>query len=179
MSRLEVLLALAVAIGGFNALAAESPPGPNLGSPVSATELARFIAIPQSGAGLPHGRGEVAQGKAIYSARCAACHGEHLEGVKETGGVALIGGRGTLASAKPVKTVESYWPYATTIFDYVRRAMPFNAPGSLTDDEVYAVTAYILASGHIIPEDAVLDEVSLPRIDMPNRQGFYRDPRPK
>ena len=78
-----------------------------------------------------------------------------------------------------MKTVESYWPYATTIFDYVRRAMPFNAPGSLTDDEVYAVTAYILASGHVIPEDAVLDEVGLPRIDMPNRQGFYRDPRPK
>jgi hypothetical protein len=91
----------------------------------------------------------------------------------------LIGGRGTLASPKPLKTVESYWPYATTLFDYVRRAMPFNAPGSLTDDEVYAVAALILASGHVIAPDAALDENSLPKVAMPNRLGFYRDPRPK
>jgi hypothetical protein len=179
MSRLRSVLVFTVAIGGFGAWALASPPEPDLGSPLSPAELSRFVAIPPSGANLPHGRGGVAEGKVIYTERCAACHGEHLEGVKDTGGLPLIGGRGTLATAKPLKTVESYWPYATTLFDYVRRAMPFNAPGSLTDDEVYAVSAYLLSSGHVIAEDAVLDEVSLPKVDMPNQQGFYRDPRAK
>jgi cytochrome c len=173
MSAREVLLTFALSLG---ACAADAE---DFGAPVAPAELARYAAIPPSGVGLPHGRGEVEQGRAIYADRCAACHGDHLQGVKETGGVALIGGRGTLASPRPLKTVESYWPYATTLFDYVRRAMPFNAPGSLTDDEVYAVSAYILASGHVIAPDATLDETSLPKVEMPNRLGFYRDPRPR
>jgi cytochrome c len=179
MSRLEWISAAAFLAAVAGASAQETRIEPNFGAPVSQAELARFLAIPPRGAGLPPGRGDVAQGKAIYEAKCAACHGDHLQGVKETGGATFLGGRDTLASAKPVKTVESYWPYATTIFDYVRRAMPFNAPGSLTDDEVYAVTAFLLASGHIVPEDAVLDAATLPRVEMPNRKGFFPDPRPK
>ena len=176
MSRLEPVLLLALTLG---ASAAPAKPEPEFGAPVSAQELARYVAIPPSGSGLPSGRGDVAEGKQVYLAKCIACHGEHLEGVKETGGAALVGGRGTLASAKPLKTVESYWPYATTVFDYVKRAMPFNAPGSLSDDEVYAVTAFVLASGGVIPDTAALDAQTLPRVKMPNWKGFYPDPRPK
>jgi S-disulfanyl-L-cysteine oxidoreductase SoxD len=179
MSQLKWIIPLALSIGGIGASAADLQPEPNFGAPVTEEELARYLAIPPSGTGLPPGRGDVAQGKEVYAAKCAACHGEHLEGVKETGGVALAGGRGSLASSKPMKTVESYWPYATTVFDYVKRAMPFNAPGSLTDDEVYAVTAYILANAHVVPENAILDAASLPKVEMPNRNGFYPDPRPK
>lgn len=179
MSRLKWMVPLALSIVGIGASAGELQPGLNFGAPVAEAELARYLAIPPSGAGLPPGRGDVARGRDVYLAKCAACHGEHLEGVKETGGTALLGGRGSLASAKPIKTVESYWPYATTIFDYVRRAMPFNAPGSLRDDEVYAVTAYILANAQVVPENAILDAASLPKVEMPNRRGFYPDPRPK
>jgi len=91
----------------------------------------------------------------------------------------LLGGRGTLTTKNPVMTVESYWPHATTLFDYVRRAMPFQAPGSLTADEVYAVSAYILAEGNIIDKAMVLDAQTLPRVQMPNRDGFIPDPRPE
>ena len=91
----------------------------------------------------------------------------------------LIGGRGTLTTKNPVMTVESYWPYATTLFDYVRRAMPFQAPGSLTADEIYAVSAYILAEGNVIDKATVLDAQTLPRVQMPNRDGFIPDPRPE
>jgi cytochrome c len=179
MSRLEWIAPIAFVIGTLGASAAETPPEPNFGAPVAAAELARYVAIPPSGAGLPPGRGDVARGAEVYSAKCAACHGEHLEGLKEKGGPALVGGRGTLATTKPLKTVESYWPYATTIFDYVKRAMPFNAPGSLADDEVYAVTAFVLASAHVVPEGAALDAASLPKVEMPNHNGFYPDPRRK
>jgi len=98
--------------------------------------------------------------------------------VQGTGAAALIGGRGSLASGKPKKTVESYWPYASTVFDYVKRAMPFNAPGSLSDDEVYAVVAYVLGEAKIFDKSATLDAKSLPMIDMPNKDGFIADPRP-
>ena len=91
----------------------------------------------------------------------------------------LIGGRGTLTSQKAVATVESYWPYATTLFDYIRRAMPFTAPGSLSADEVYAVCAYILGEAKIIDKTTVLDPQTLPRVEMPNRDGFISDPRPE
>lgn len=101
-----------------------------------------------------------------------------MEGVKEMGGAALIGGRGSLASDAPKKTVESYWPYATTLFDYIRRAMPFDAPGSLGDDDVYALAAYILGEAGIVGKKAVLNANSLARIHMPNRDGFNPDPRP-
>ncbi|HVC11047.1 MAG TPA: cytochrome c, partial [Burkholderiales bacterium] len=91
----------------------------------------------------------------------------------------LIGGRGSLTGGKPLKTVESYWPYATTVFDYVKRAMPFNAPGSLSDSQAYAVTAYILGEARIIPQEEVIDAGTLPKVKMPNRHGFItHDPRP-
>ena len=121
----------------------------------------------------------------MYETACAACHGANLQGVaglpNMPGGAALrlIGGRGTLTTKNPVMTVESYWPYATTLFDYVRRAMPFQAPGSLTADEIYAVLAYILAEGNVIDKAAVLDAETLPRVQMPNRDGFIPDPRPE
>jgi S-disulfanyl-L-cysteine oxidoreductase SoxD len=107
---------------------------------------------------------------------CAACHGAKGEGKPAD---RLVGGFGTLATSKPVRTVGSYWPYASTLFDYIRRAMPFNAPQSLTADQIYAVSAYILYLNNIINEDTVLDATSLPRVAMPNRNGFTNsDPRP-
>lgn len=177
MSRLNWLVPLALSLAGAGAVAAETPVAPNFGATVTQAELGRYLAIPPSGAGLAPGRGDAAQGKAVYAAKCASCHGEHLEGVKEAGGAAFLGGTGSLTSAKPVKTIQSYWPYATTVFDYVKRAMPFNAPGSLTDDEIYAVTAYLLSNAGIVPEDATLDAASLPKVVMPNREGFHPDPR--
>lgn len=130
------------------------------------------------GRGLPPGEGTYDRGKEVYTTKCAACHGADLQGVKGTGGAALIGGRGTIASGKPKKTVESYWPYATTLFDYTKRAMPFNAPGSLSDTDIYAVTAYILAEGNIIDKGDVMNAQTLTAVQMPNRDGFVPDPRP-
>jgi cytochrome c len=148
--------------------------GIGVGTPLTPADLAHVFAIAPDGTGLPPGQGSVQQGLAVYTAQCAACHGAALQGNKPIGAPALIGGRGTL-SGKPVKTVESYWPYATTLFDYVKRAMPMTAPGSLSDDEVYAVSAYILAQAHILPDKAVLDAKTLPQVRMPNRAGFVRD----
>jgi cytochrome c len=176
LSRLPVLLAICSLSGAAWAAAGLAP---EFGTPATQADIARDISIPPNGAGLPPGHGDAARGKQVYADQCAACHGDKLQGIAATGGPALIGGRGTLATATPVKTVESYWPYATTVFDYVRRAMPFNAPGSLSNADVYAVTAYILASGHVIPNSEVVDAKSLPKVKMPNRDGFIVDPRPK
>jgi cytochrome c len=152
-----------------------------LGAPMSQEELARFFAIPPDGTGLPAGSGSAAQGAKVYADKCAACHGAQLEGnpAKGIGGDKLIGGRGTLASKTPVKTVESYWPYATTLFDYVKRTMPFNAPGSLSNDEVYSVVAYILSEAKIIKPGETISASTLPKIVMPNKDGFEPDPRPE
>lgn len=147
------------------------------GSTPTREELAAFYSIPANGTGLPPGKGNYVQGQEVYRGKCVACHGDKMQGVAGAG-EALIGGRGTLASGKPLKTVESYWPYATTVFDYVKRAMPFNSPGSLTDDEVYAVTAYILVEAKIINKDAIINAKTLPKVEMPNRDGFVPDPRP-
>jgi S-disulfanyl-L-cysteine oxidoreductase SoxD len=133
------------------------------------------IDIAPDGAGLPPGSGDVAAGKRVYAQRCAACHGSDGQGGPMD---RLVGGRGSLASAKPVKTIGSYWPYATTLFDYVRRAMPFNAPQTLSNDEVYAVTAYLLRLNGIVADDATLDAATLAAVRMPNRDGFVPDPRP-
>jgi cytochrome c len=148
---------------------------PALGVAVSADEVARWdISIPPSGAGLPAGSGSVKQGEAVYAAKCLSCHGE-----KGTGKPAdpLVGGIGTLATPKPVRTVGSYWPYATTLFDYVRRAMPITNPLSLSDDEVYAVSAYVLNLNGIVPADAVMNAQTLPQVKMPNRDGFVDNSR--
>jgi cytochrome c len=147
-----------------------SPQGLNLGRAVTADEIKAWdISIPPSGAGLPPGSGSVQQGAAVYAAKCQACHGASGEGKPV---VALVGGQGTLASDNATRTVGSYWPYATTLFDYVRRAMPTNAPKSLTDDEVYAVSAYLLQLDGIISKEAVMNAQTLPQVKMPNRNGF-------
>ncbi len=153
----------------------------DFGTTPTPQELAGFFAIPPDGTGLPPGKGTYEEGKQVYTENCAACHGEKLEGnpQKGIGGDKLIGGRGSLASEAPVKTIESYWPYATTIFDYVKRAMPFNAPGSLTDAQVYSVVAYILGEANIVKKGDILDAASLPKVEMPNRTGFFPDPRPE
>lgn len=144
--------------------------GPNLGRVPGADEIAaRDISIPPSGAGLPAGSGNVKQGLAVYIAQCQACHGEKGAGKPAD---MLVGGIGTLASDKPVRTVGSFWPYATTLFDYTRRAMPITKTMSLTDDETYAVTAYILSLNGIVAEDAVMNAQTLPQVRMPNRDGF-------
>jgi cytochrome c len=158
----------------------------DFGTTATEQEIAAVaMAIPADGKGLPPGKGDYAAGKAVYEGTCAACHGADLTGVAglpdmpSGAALRLIGGRGTLASANPVVTVESYWPFATTLFDYIRRAMPFLAPGSLSNDEVYGVTAYILAEGNIVDKTTVIDAETLPKVQMPNRDGFIPDPRPE
>ena len=161
---------------------AYSGPLLNFGTTPTAAELSRMFSYPPDGRGLPAGSGNWAQGKTVYAERCMACHGDKLQGV--TGlGEALVGGRGTLVNndpkKAPVKTVESYWPYATSVFDYVKRAMPFNAPGSLSNDEAYQVVAYVLGQGNVISKTEVLNAQTLPKVNMPNKDGFIPgDPRP-
>jgi S-disulfanyl-L-cysteine oxidoreductase SoxD len=146
------------------------PKGPGLGVPATAAQIeSADVSIGPDGAGLPPGSGTSAQGEAIFNAKCIACHG-----AQGSGGVndQLVGGKGTLATGSPVKTIGSYWPYATTVFDYVRRAMPYPTPHSLTDPEVYALTAYLLSLNGIIAKDAVMDAKSLPQVKMPNQGKF-------
>jgi S-disulfanyl-L-cysteine oxidoreductase SoxD len=160
-----VLLAAATASGGVYGA---EPYG--FGRPATPREIAGWdIDISPDGAGLPPGHGDVGQGEAIFAEKCASCHGPHGEGKPMD---QLVGGIGTLSDKKPVKTVGSFWPYATTLFDFVRRAMPLNAPQSLTPDEIYAVSAYLLFLNGIVPQDATLDAGTLARIKMPNRDGF-------
>jgi S-disulfanyl-L-cysteine oxidoreductase SoxD len=142
----------------------------NFGLPAAADEAAAWdISIPPDGRGLPSGSGTVKHGAAVYAAKCVSCHGDKGAGKPAD---TLAGGIGSLASQTPLKTVGSYWPYATTLFDYVRRAMPYDRPLSLSSDEVYALCAYILFLNGIVPEDATMDAASLPRVQMPNRYGF-------
>jgi S-disulfanyl-L-cysteine oxidoreductase SoxD len=152
-------------------LAAAQAEGPDLGQPVSPQEIAAWdISIGREGAGLPPGSGNPRQGERVYAAKCLGCHGENGSGKPND---QLVGGIGSLAGDQPpVKTVGSYWPYATTLFDYVRRAMPLNAPKSLSNDEVYAVAAYILRLNGIIGDGEVMNAQSLPLVKMPNRDGF-------
>jgi cytochrome c len=133
------------------------------------------IDVTPDGAGLPAGKGSVAEGRRLYVKLCASCHGPAGEGGPMD---RLAGGQGSLATAQPVKTIGSFWPHATTLFDYVRRAMPFNAPQSLAADELYALTGYLLHLNGIVPADAVLDARALAQLRMPNRDGFVADPRP-
>jgi S-disulfanyl-L-cysteine oxidoreductase SoxD len=147
-----------------------APKGPGLGVPAIATQVeAADISIGPDGAGLPPGSGTPAQGEAIFNAKCLACHGPQGSGSVND---RLVGGQGTLTSSAPLKTIGSYWPHATTVFDYVRRAMPYPEPHSLTDPEAYALTAYLLNLNGIIAKDAVMDAKTLPRVQMPNRGNF-------
>lgn len=147
-----------------------------IGTPATEAEIAGWnISVGPNGTNLPAGSGDTATGKALYEEKCVACHGEKGEGGI---GDVLVGGQGTLASDKPVKTIGSYWEFATTIYDYVHRAMPQDAPQSLKPDEVYAITAYLLYMNGIVPEGTRLDKESLVAIKMPNRDGFVPDDRP-
>ena len=145
--------------------------GPELGRVATPDEIASWdISVGPDGTGLPSGRGTPKQGEAVYAQKCAACHGEKGAGKPND---QLIGGRGSLSGDQaPVKTVGSFWPYATTLFDYIRRAMPLNAAKSLSDDEVYAVCAYLLQLNGITGEDNAMDAQTLPLVQMPNRNGF-------
>jgi len=146
--------------------------GPNLGRPLTPEEIEKIdITIAPDGSGLPEGSGSVSSGASVYKQKCQGCHGANGAGKPME---QLTGGIGTLASGKAVKTPMSYWPNATTLFDYIRRAMPFNSPQSLSNDEVYAVTAYLLSIDSLVGKDAVLDAKSLAKVKMPNRDGFVR-----
>jgi cytochrome c len=150
--------------------------GPELGQVTPATDIAAWdISISSDGVGLPPGGGTAKQGEVIYAAKCASCHGEKGGGnsdepVSDVSAGPLVGGHGTLAGNRGV----SYWPYATIIFDYVRRAMPWGAPKSLTDQEVYSLTAYLLQLNGIIGEADVINAHTLPKARMPNRDNFIR-----
>lgn len=141
----------------------------------SAAEIAAVnIDVKPDGTGLPLGTGTVAAGEKIYAAQCVACHGATgVEGPRDR----LVGGRGSLASAKPIKTVGSYWQYAPTLYDYVNRAMPFTAPGTLKTDEVYSLVAFLLNRNGVIGEGEVMSQSSLPLVQMPNRGGFVIEPQ--
>jgi S-disulfanyl-L-cysteine oxidoreductase SoxD len=155
---------------------ASKPTG--LGRPASAEELQRRdITTLPNGAGLPDGKGTATQGEALYRDNCASCHGPNGEGNLPQG-PQLVGGIGSLASDNPVRTVGSFWPYATSVWDYIHRAMPLNQPGSLSADETYAVTAFLLNRNKIIQANEVMSKESLPKVRMPNRDGFIPDARP-
>ena len=158
-------------LSGAMALAlVSSAAGSDFGRPATPNEIALWdIDVRPDGKGLPQGSGTVVQGKEVFAENCAACHGDNgVGGIKDR----LVGGQGSLASAMPVKTVGSFWPYATTLFDYIRRAMPWQQPRSLTNDEVYALTAYILSLNKVIDDNTTLDAATLAKIKMPNRDGF-------
>jgi len=152
-------------------LSAALAEGPGLGRVATPDEIASWdVSIGPDGAGLPPGRGTPKQGETVFAEKCVACHGEKGAGKPND---QLVGGRGSLTGEQaPVKTVGSFWPYATTLFDYVRRAMPLNAPKSLSDDEVYAVSAYILQLNGLIGEADAMDAQTLPQVQMPNHDGF-------
>jgi mono/diheme cytochrome c family protein len=165
---------LVVALAGATSAQAESTYG--IGRPATPAEIAGWnIDIDRYGNNLPAGSGSVDHGREVFDQQCGSCHGAKGEGGL---GDRLVGGQGTLATAKPVRTVGSYWPYAPTLFDYIRRAMPQNAPQSLSDDDVYAVSAYILNLNGLVPAEATLDAKTLSAIKMPNRDKFVGDPRP-
>src|ERR1700759_3475992 len=155
---------------------AQTPGHYGIGRTATDAEIAGWnIDIGRNGENLPPGNGTVAHGKEIFAEQCAACHGD-----KGQGGVGerLVGGGGPLATPKPVKTVGSFWPYAPTLFDYIRRAMPQNAPQSLSNEDVYAVSAYILHMNGLVGADATIDAKSLAAIKMPSRDKFVGDARP-
>lgn len=167
MSMFRSALLIGLLTATATAVAKESP---HLGE-VLTPEQARgldFVVLPD-GQGLPSGEGNAVIGEGLYQTHCLACHGERgKDGINGR----LAGGRGSIDSTAPVKTVGSYWPYATTLFDYLRRAMPYQTPGRLTNDELYSLTAYVLYINEIVAQTEILDAGSLPEVRMPNRDGF-------
>jgi cytochrome c551/c552/cytochrome c5 len=171
--RIFAFLCVSASLCGLLPLAAAAPLQFGFGKPATAEEIAGWdIDVRPDGTGLPKGRGSVAQGQAIYDEKCASCHGTFGE---SNSYMQIAGGVGSLATDQPVRTTGSKLNYATTLWDYINRAMPFNAPQTLQPDEVYALTAYVLNLNDIVAADAVLDADSLPKVKMPNRNGFTTD----
>ncbi|HEY5775462.1 MAG TPA: c-type cytochrome [Xanthomonadales bacterium] len=179
MSRLANVVYIAVFL---TAILAATPVvaevgGYGIGTPATPEEIAGWdIDIRPDGKGLPPGSGSVEDGEMLYEEKCASCHGSFGEGVGRY--PVLAGGVGTLTDERPDRTVGSYWPYASTLWDYIHRAMPFPQPHSLTDDEVYAITAYVLNLNDLVDDDFVLTADNLASIEMPNKDGFFFDDRP-
>jgi len=165
-----ILILIAIGINPDNAKSFQGH-GPNLGYAVSSEEIAAWdTSVFPDGEGLPKGEGSAQSGEVLYKSRCIMCHGKN--GLGTATGVQLAGAQLDLTSEYPEQTIGSYWPYATTLFDVIRRSMPMTAPGSLSDDEVYALTAYLLFLNNIIDEYEVMDASKLPKVRMPNEGGF-------
>lgn len=144
--------------------------GPNLGQPISEADIKAWdISILPDGTGLPPGSGTPAQGAEIFAQRCAACHGDNAKGGVNA---ALVGGGPLSAGIDANKTIANFWEYSTTLYDYIRRAMPWPTPRTLSDEETYAITAYILSLNNLIGPGDAMDAQSLPKVRMPNRDGF-------
>jgi len=155
---------------GINSNADKITRSPHLGEPVDSAEIAKWdFNVMPDGSGLPPGQGSVNEGKIVYEKQCLSCHGENGMGDSAD---QLAGAQMSLTSDWPEKTVGTYWPYATTLFDFIRRSMPMTAPGTLSDDEVYAVSAYILYLNGIIGKSDIMKAATLRDIKMPNRYGF-------
>jgi cytochrome c len=172
---IAALMCAAAVVGSPAVVFAQSPTF-GVGHAPKPEELKAIdIEVTPDGKGLIHGSGTAAAGKEVYTRRCETCHGPTgQEGPQDV----LAGGQGSLTTSRPQKTVGSYWPYATTLWDYINRAMPFDHPSTMMPDEVYATTAYVLFLNGIVGEHDVLNETTLPQIKMPNRDGFTSDPRP-
>jgi mono/diheme cytochrome c family protein len=178
----KALLAFSVAVTAASGWAsADMPEGEapryHLGRPATDADIAATgISVGPDGRGLPRGAATARDGRRLYEAQCASCHGLRGEGTNPY--PALVGGQNTLKTAHPILTVGSYWPYATTLWDYINRAMPYQDPGTLTPQQVYGLTAYLLYLNKIVGERQIIDQRTLPLIRMPNRNGFVPDPRP-
>ena len=178
MRSLPFFCLLVLGSGGFHLLA-QIPHQPTIGRSPTPSEM-KFWSVPiaPTGRGLPAGRGNALQGRTVFLRKCAGCHGDLGEG-HDPVGPQLVGGIGSLATTHPVLTVGSYWPYSTSVWDYIHRAMPYYPdPGTLTADETYAVTAYILELNGLIGRMEEMNGITLPKVKMPNRDGFVDDPRP-
>ena len=178
--RMFTFAAAMLAMSGLSAAAVESPRPPfGYGTPATAEQIKGWDidARGEDGKGLPPGKGDVNRGAEVFADQCAVCHGTFGEG--EGRYPKLVGGNGTLTADRPEPTVGSYWPFAVTLWDYINRAMPFATPRTLSSDDVYALTAYILNLNNIVPENFVSDKDSLPKVKMPNHDSFtWQDPRP-
>jgi cytochrome c len=177
-----MLLAFLLAVTAARGLAradtlGAGAPRYHLGRPATDADIAvAGISVGPDGRGLPRGAATAREGRPLYESICAGCHG--LRGEGNGTYPALVGGQNTLKSAHPILTIGSYWPYATTVWDYVNRAMPYQNPGTLAPQQVYALTAYLLYLNKIVGERQIIDQRTLPLIRMPNRNGFVADPRP-
>ncbi len=172
--RFSKLLCAGIALMTATAALAQAPSYSKVGRTPTKEEIAAWdISVGPDGKGLPAGHGTAKEGAAIFADKCAVCHGPEGQGGKI--GPRVIGGIAdteTLTTLKPVRSVGGYWPYATSVWDYIRRAMPRSQSGTLTPNEVYSLTAFILSKSKIIPDDQVLNEKTLPKVQMPNRNGF-------